>query len=603
MNSRSLRFLFAVVVAFQSFNLMAQKPGGGGRVGSTTRAARPVTTPSRANVPNALPSHPTSAHAYDESQVEFKSQTILVEVPVVVTDKSGNHVHGLTKDDFQLAESGKDQRIASFEEVVAQTTPMQTRPPLPGEFSNLTMKGEQPRSITVVALDSINTPFLDQTYGRKQLLKYLANNLQPNQTFALVAMTSRGVKLIHGLSADPAQLIDALKKTSGELPALTGIDQDAQADAAAGDINSGLSGFDSFAIGSLDNNLALLDQFVAEDNALIAQFQQQRAIEATMRAFLGIAWSLSGVPGRKSLVWATGGFPFYLDSPSTVPGGYLSELYERTMSALSDSEISVYPVDVRGLVNTSPIVDVTNTGQRNGSAALRQVLNRSWLQNSSIETLRDFAEMTGGRAFYNSNDISGGFKRAADDGSSFYMLGYYLDTKNSKPGWRSLKVKLRHEVARGTEIRARNGFFVTNSAFNPDASRKADLDVAVSSAFESTGIPMTIRWLNVLPDGSKKKVQFGLDMPPNALTLRAQNHFDFDYLAVAYGSKDGKSAGSLGKTLQGNVPDQQMDKVRQKGMGLENQIELAPGDYTVRFVVRDNITGKVGSVSAPLQVN
>ena len=80
---------------------------------------------------------------------------------------------------------------------------------------------------------------------------------------------------------------------------------------------------------------------------------QENAIETTMNAFLGIAWSLSGVPGRKSLIWATGGFPFSMDSPSSVPGGYLSLLYERTMLALNEAQISVYPVDIRGLMNNS----------------------------------------------------------------------------------------------------------------------------------------------------------------------------------------------------------------------------------------------------------
>jgi CRP-like cAMP-binding protein len=98
---------------------------------------------------------------------------------------------------------------------------------LPGEFSNLAAaQGEQPRSVTVIALDTVNTPFLDQTYARKQLLKYLARNLDSSQVFGLVLITSRGLRVAQGLTGDTRQLIEALNKVSGELPAMTGIDID-----------------------------------------------------------------------------------------------------------------------------------------------------------------------------------------------------------------------------------------------------------------------------------------------------------------------------------------------------------------------------------------
>jgi VWFA-related protein len=126
------------------------------------------------------------------------------------------------------------------------------------------------------------------------------------------------------------------------------------------------------------------------------------------------------------------------------------------MQSLNDAEVAVYPVDVRGLLNYSPTADVSYSPRNiSGTAFARSLAARSWLQNSKIDTLRDFAEM---RAFYNSNDLVGGFKRAADDSSSYYLIGYYLDTKNDKPGWRQLKVKVHTPH---TEVRARNGFFLS----------------------------------------------------------------------------------------------------------------------------------------------
>jgi len=105
---------------------------------------------------------------------------------------------------------------------------------------------------------------------------------------------------------------------------------------------------------SLGQTQSAIDEFVSQGDVDYAQFKQERAIETTMQAFLGIAWSLSGIPGRKTLLWATGGFPFAMDSPSSVPGGYLSELYERAMQAMNEADVSVYPVDAQGLVNYGP---------------------------------------------------------------------------------------------------------------------------------------------------------------------------------------------------------------------------------------------------------
>ena len=112
--------------------------------------------------------------------------------------------------------------------------------------------------------------------------------------------------------------------------------------------------------------------------------------------------------------------------------------------------------------------------------------NRAWLQMNTIDTLNQFAEMTGGKAFYNTNDLATSFKRAADDASSYYLVGYYLDLKNNHAGWRSLKVKVDKK---DTEVRARKGFFVTNATLHMDLTRSTDLNFALTSPIEGTGVP------------------------------------------------------------------------------------------------------------------
>jgi hypothetical protein len=209
--------------------------------------------------------------------------------------------------------------------------------------------------------------------------------------------------------------------------------------------------------------------------------------------------------------------------------------------------------------------------------------------------------MTGGRAFYNTNDLTTSFKRAADDATNYYMLTYYLDTTNTKPGWRTLKVKVHRP---GTEVRARTGFFVTNATMNPSTAHQSDMAFALTSPFDSTAIPITVRWKATSPDGDKKKVQFGLHVAPEGVTIEGErNQMDLEFAIIALSSKSGTTADTISQTLQGAAKVETLSKLRAEGLAYSNTLELAPGQYTVRFVVRDNPSGKIGSVSAPLTVN
>jgi VWFA-related protein len=591
------RALLVLAIFFLSTPLLCQtRGGGGGGHASNPGTSSSHSSPYAGPAPTKSTLSPVSlGSANDEGKIEFRTQSILVQVPVIVTDKNGSHIHGLTKGDLHVFENGKEQAVSVFEEKFASTSKFTAGAGQPGEFRNLTISEDQPRTVTVIALDTVNTPFLDQTYGRRELVKYLANSLDSGQVLALMIITSHGLRVIQGLTGDPEQLVQILKKVGGELPAMQSVDIDVQADVAAGDAPDMPT-----PISPGTDPTAAMEEFVEHGDAVFAQFQQQNAIETTLNGFMGIAWTLSGLPGRKSVIWATGGFPFTIAEPATVPGGYLSALYERTMQALLQAQVSVYPVDVRGLVNSSPLTE----GSRSRAPSTQTFANRAWLQQDTLATLNQFAEMTGGKAFYNTNDLATSFKRAADDASSYYLLGYYLDTHNNHAGWRSLKVKVDKK---DTEVRARKGFFVTNATLHMDLTRSTDLNFALTSPLEGTGVPVTVKWLKVSGDGASRKAAFLVELPFNALGLdpTGQNKVNFDFAAAAYplNSKDGKPATTLGKSFAPSLTDAQAAEVRAKGVSFSYALDLAPGQYSVRFVVRDNVNGKVGSVTAPLTVN
>jgi VWFA-related protein len=583
-------------LTLSSLPAMSQRPGGGG-ARTPGRSTEPMGAPPEAG---NLPTFTSPYHADDEAKVEFHSETNLVQVSVVVVDKTGHHVHGLTQDNFHIFENGKEQKITSFEDLTPARSPVVVATK-PGIFTNLVLDRDKPHSITVIALDAVNTPFLDQGYARRELIKYLANNMDTGQTMALVLITSKGLKIVSGLTSSVESLQQALKKVSSEISALHNVDEDAAADDFTGDTSSLVSAF------SAATAEAAVSEWLVQGDLNYAHFKQEAAIETTMDAFLDIAWSLAGIPGRKTLIWATGGFPFLMDSPSAVPGGRLSMLYERAMQVLNDAQVSVYPIDAQGLVTMGPGANVGRPPK--GPAALQQLSNRSWLMNARQDTLKDFAEMTGGRAFYNTNDLTSAFQRATDDASSYYMVGYYLDTKNNKAGWRQLKVKVD---GKDLEARARKGFFVTNATINPETSRVADMNFAIAAPFQATGIPLVMQWGTIkdLPaNKGKKQIPFMLRVVGTDIRVEGTHSaMNVAIAAIATKSASKKSesaivADKVSEDVKGNLTPENVASLRSRGILYNNTLELAPGQYSVRFVVRDNLSGRLGSMSVPVTVN
>jgi hypothetical protein len=217
--------------------------------------------------------------------------------------------------------------------------------------------------------------------------------------------------------------------------------------------------------------------------------------------------------------------------------------------------------------------------------------------------MENFADMTGGKAFYNRNDLDVAFQKAADDSSTYYMLGYYLD-KNAKPGWHKLQVKVKRG---GTEVRARNGFFVTDT--KKVDNRKMDISLALVSPLDYTGLPLTVRWTSQQAEGTKKKIHFQVNIPPNAnLVDTTNNNFlSLEFVAVVR-TPTGDPADQFSQHFEANLKPESLQVIQKDGLNYSNDVILprdrgfTPGIYSVRFVVRDNVDGRMGSVMAPFQL-
>lgn len=548
------------------------------------------------------------------SEVKFAAGAKLVLVPTLVTDKSGNHISGLKQEDFTVLENGAEQKIATFEEITSDPHRL-SRPKNPNEFNNALAGGASARRVTLIVLDLINTPFLDQANARKELLKYLTQSVDQREPTGLYTLTRSGVQVVHDFTSDPRILVAALHVVRGDSYEMVDSDETTEAitGTASPDGNSGApSGASSKSSGSSKGNSqaavqgeAQKLQSMMEDSELnFKSFEQRLAITYTLDGLQTVAQALAGVPGRKSLIWASGGFPFNVsdNTMQLAPAGRdtladVLPLYERTWQLLNDAEISLYPVDVKGLqVVSMPSASLRNPGKNYS----RHMQNRQFDTQSSFLT---FASMTGGRAYFGSNDLEKGFREAVNDSAEYYMLGYYIDRAQTKPGWRKLTVKAKREHV---EVRARSGFFVTNATIDPESGRNNDISSALQSPLDYTSLALVARWNKIEPgkEPGKKHVTYEMRLAPDAGVINDadNNHVALDFVAMAK-TPEGKAVDHpIGQKVDIHLTPERLSAIRQQGLVYRDALDLAPGEYTVRFVVRDDLSGRTGSVAAPLKV-
>ena len=555
-----------------------------------------------------------SAAPVPASGQTVRATSQLVLVPTSVLDK-GKPVRGLKAENFIVEEDGKARPVQVFEAVDTQVKRVH-KAATPGEFSNLD-SDNIPRSMVLIVVDAVNTPFGYQEASRKEVIKFLSRNVVPNQLIGMVVMSSKGVRIIQDFTGDTNLLLTALQKVSGENNRYNAV-QEVGADPRSQQpmnnrgepaVTSMDAGFPAPTSPSLasdtpappDSGQQMLNfvtrslQLYLKGEDAANEFVLQRRIELTLQMFQQIAQGLAGYPGRKAMIWASASFPNPMD-PTRMRDSYLSDLYERTLKVLADANVIVYPVDVKGLQIGNPGADASYT---NYDRAAGVDPSGNYRENGyKIDTFRTFAESTGGRAYFDINDNAKAFQDAAEESQSYYMLGYYVSQSTPK-GWHKLKVKLKDADGK---VHARNGYYYTPAAYDPEASRKADLQLGARSPFDYTSLPLTGRWTEVSAEGAKRRVNFELRVLPQGNILPADSSaLNLDIIAVAR-KLDTTVAAQSGRTITNQLKPEAVAMIRSQGITYHNWLDLEPGEYRVRFLVRENQTGRMGSVEAPLTV-
>ncbi len=551
-----------------------------------------------------------------QASTTFRGSSNLVLVPVVVTDDSGKYVRNLRQEDFLVRENGKEQKVAIFEPMLAASSPAPKRPEQDAtELTNAFVGQTRPGHLIILVLDTVSTSMDDQAYARDELIKFV-QTAQPNAPMALASLRRTEIRLLHDFTTEPKELIAAIQKETGTQPVVLKRDLE-EVDKLRGELEQAeacsMIRAESQAVEGCHNpsheepmaawkqKARELKNYLDAAQSHVGQLQKAAILE-TLDGLQQLAHAFAGVPGRKSLIWASAGFPFSAGAaelavrPEWFANQGMLELYpwyERTWQVLNDANTVLYPVDARGLSN--PLYHSPTNPRLPTREAVEQAVAR---HDDTIATMQIFGRMTGGMAFYNRNDLDAAFAGATEDTASYYLLGYYLGP-GGKAGWRKLQVEVK---ARGLRIRSRSGFFVEDKFFNPEASRNSDIELALRSPLDYSGVKLQVGVRNTEDMGARKRVTFRIKVKDTGiLDTTNENRYILQFTGAAI-TGEGQVAAKFSNIFEGKLAPEKTASVSDAGLYYDIPLELAPGQYRVRFVVRDNIRGVMGSVSGPFAV-
>lgn len=557
------------------------------------------------------------------SSTTVKVKTRLVIVDVVAHDKKGQMVTDLRQEDFKVKEDGKPQKVSVFAFQrpmaleTAGTTQLEALPP--NVFRN-TPHFKANSALNVILLDGLNSTLLNQFYVRAEMVKFL-EKLPQGQPIAIYAL-GRKLRLLQDFTTDLTELKKIIQNFKGESSHLL------KSPTGTPEVPMTLQGM----AGQIAQEMApgfkaQIESFAQETGA----DQMDVRIQHTVAALASLARMLAGYPGRKNLIWITEAVPVHIFADNYKPvieqeGGALVKRlpdgasesrtrrnYDDQLALISnlfaDAQVAVYPIDARGLVG-SPFFDPANNVSGQGAMGGMAMSAEGKLAEELFEAhtnMLDIADKTGGKAYYNRNNLERALLGDLDDGSTYYTLGYYPDNKNWDGKFRKIQVSVDRP---NVKVRYRMGYFALDRAVYGKAHpQQRDLDfsqaldpnapIATALQFEVSVTPPSVQTQN------KVVVRYVID--PHQLYFEngadGLHHGEVDCAARIFSIKDiDHPIDTQASRVEAALKPEAFERINRSWFPCQLAIELPAGQYFLRLAVRDNLTGLLGSLNAQVSV-
>ena len=509
----------------------------------------------------------------------FRSGTELVLVNVVVRDRNGAVVRGLSRDDFSVAEDGKPQTITSFD-FEEMDAPQQAQEPAASDPPLLLAPPARPAA-------PASTPAAAKVdmHGRRLMVLFFdLSSMQPEEV-------ERSVKAAHDYidhRLSPADLI-AVVSFSTTLR----VDQDFTADrdrlAAAIDAYGGASGQGFEAGATPDDDTADNGTAFTADDTEFNIFNTDRRLDALQM----LADELAGIEQKKSVI--------YFSSGMSQQGTDNQVQVRRTVDRANRANVSLYAADMRGLQALVPGGDAS-TGSLRGTSAFSGAATRNQFDRlaQSQDTLTTIAEDTGGRAFFDTNSFTGVFDRVINDTSAYYLLGYSSTNAARDGRFRRITVKVKRS---DLKLDYRSGYYAARDfAHATKEDREQQLQDQLLSDLSATDLSAYVSAAYFRIADKRYYVPLSLIVPGYQIPItRAtdKNRATVDVLGIVRDER-GRPVGRVRDTVR--LAPEAADDLKKKTVQYESGFEMPPGKYHVKMVVRENEGGTFGSYETDVVV-
>jgi VWFA-related protein len=500
----------------------------------------------------------------------------LVVEAVVVKDKDGKPVQGLTAKDFALTEDGVPQSISFCEHqaLSALAAPLPVAKPdsedikvykklARTQLATETVENGRYKNHRLLALyfDMSAMYPADQLRALSAAQKFIRTQLTTVDMVSILRYQGGAVDILQDFTADRNKLLSILETMIvGENPdSAESVDDASSADTGAA---------------------------FGQDDSEFNVFNTDRQLSALQTA----AKMLGQLNEKKSLVYFASGLRLNgIDNQAQL---------HATVDAAIKAGVSFWPIDARGLVAQAPLGDATqgspgNSGMYTGGAALANTNNFQ----QSQDTLFALAGDTGGKALLDNNDLTRGLVNAQESISDYYMIGYYATNMAKNGHFRRIKVSLTKDAT--AKLDYRQGYFADKefSKFTSvDKERQLEDALMLEDPVTELSIAMEIDHFQL--NRAEYFVPIVVKIPGRELALAKRGgaeHTLIDFVGEIKDLVGGSTVSNVRDNVNIKLSDATAAELAKRPIEYDTGFTLLPGKYMIKFLARDDETGRIGT--------
>ena len=507
-----------------------------------------------------------AACAQDQPVSTLTVNARIVVLDVVVTDKEGKVVNNLPQDAFTVYEDKVQQKVRYFE---APSQHVASASVVVNSTAELQQKAPDV-PVTIIVLDEINSQFADMSYARYCIERYLNTQPKPlGQPTQLIAVDRQKFDLLHDYTQDPEAILTAMKKHQTAYPWM--------------------------------QNLNKTDTFGQVERLALSLGALEQITQANM-----------GHAGRKNIIWVGRGYPgLNISNTSSDQDKAIRGSVQKVLNLMRDNRVTLYTVDPTavnpqveesisaGDLNSSGATGENGVSNGPGTPGPSAVISATGFDPmANVASFVKLAEVTGGRALYARNDVDTQMGKSIRDGANFYTMSYSpTSDSRASSAFRKIVVKVDRP---GLKVATREGYYGDKIDIPVSAQNQLafDLNSASNSNMTYTGLTISVARDGKTPNG------FVVRIGSRDLSWKdapdGNRKASVVVQAVSFGPKDKL----LGRSVQGMALGiKPTTDVVSPGaaVSIASNPNPAPGAVRLRFVVRDQASGRIGTADFALQ--